>query len=218
MTRPQIRTRAAEAIAKLDKCLDHYVDRAWSDKFKAWLVPQLQELVSRHQLAIGHVKTGGEGVSTASSTGNPNQSPPVPEIPQCPVTGTATLPCSLPSIPESAPVPAQFPLQPRTGSILRSVTDAESAPAPDYATAPVPDYPVAIPDKPQIRIWPAETELTIAGYCLNPRLLAAWLPAAPGEETRVKVSLYRTGRNFRSGDRVMARLSQGGGNPIYSVV
>lgn len=195
------RTQMIRAVNRLDTVLASMHDDAWRAKALNWLTVEIQALTKRHAVAL---PIGGEGVSTASPTGNPNQSPPLPENPQCPVPGPGQ---------NQLPAPPP-PMNPNLNPPMPAGSASVSGPG-DWAghdLAPQPVVPVPVPSHPDTLIWPGEAELTVLGFVQNPKLLAAALPDG------TRVSLYRGVRNWRKGDRVMGRLSVGGGSPVYGAV
>jgi hypothetical protein len=66
---------------------------------------------------------------------------------------------------------------------------------------------------------PEECELVVEGYATNPRLLIARYYAEKGGQKFKRVSLWRSfSRNLRPGMSFACRRTNGGGNPIYTVV
>lgn len=208
MTNQQKRLQLTRSIQRIDSILSGYVDVAWRVKARLAVTPLLQALITRHSLAI---RTGGEGVSTGTPTGNPNQSRPRPKNPQWNVAGSGY-----------DPKPRQDQVQ--VGPDLDQVQDQvqvmtekepESVWVEDSALAPQPvgAVEIVIPgqDQPAL-IWPSPAVLKVFGYCSNPKLVAAKLP-----DQRM-VSMHRGMRAWRIGQEVHCRLAAGGGSPIYDPV
>lgn len=222
----------------LDKSLGSFVDSGWDVKHRQWVADELRQLAAAHGLNLG-----GEGVANGAVAGNTNQSTPQAKNPQCaslePLTvdrkindKAAALACAKIDIEQGASLKPQdmmpdfasdrpFMLPGKVASQSSTVTLGSSPDAmvstmtvASPMTAPqVVDVPQGNGEHKSVPLWPTECELKVLGYCPNPRLLVAVLP-----DGRTRVSMNRGGRNWRAGDKVMARLSQGGGSPIYSPV
>ena len=99
------------------------------------------------------------------------------------------------------------------GQNVRATMDGEWAPLMAGAAAPVAaSGPVA---------WPGECELTVLGWCANPKLVVGRLRE---RETGVgiwegrRVGMWRGPRNWKVGQVVKVRLDKGGGEAVYMPV
>ena len=179
---------ARKAFKWLDKSLGSYVDREWDRQHKVWVVNELRELLQRHGVSMG-----GEGVSAPAAAGNFNQFPPEGNFSQCASKVTLNSPWV------------------ETDSETRHDMDEWGKEALKGKEGGL--EVVAVEEQKAVALeWPAEAELRVVGYCTNPRLLACELAAPDGR----RVSMFRGQRNWRAGDKVPAKLTQGGGSPIYS--
>lgn len=206
---------ARKAFKALDKSLGSFVDSAWDVRHRQWVACELLALSQRHGLNLG-----GEGVAKGGAAGNGNESTPSAKNPQCAsqtvdhlgraVTGLA------PGISPNGQC-AAF-LNAKTSDTATTTTRSFNA-DPAVATMTVAEpavepSSVTLPNGNTVPLWPAEAELTVLGFCPNPRLLVALL----GDDRKTRVSMERGGRNWRAGQKVRCKLTQGGGSPTYRPV
>lgn len=194
---------ARKALKLLDKSLGSFVDQAWDVKHKQWVTQELRELAARHGLSLG-----GEGVAHGAAAANGNELRPSAKNPQC--ASKDRLGRAIAGLPPAVSPNGQCAIAATAVAFDRW----PGTPDPALATMTVQEPthgPVAVPDL-KAPLWPTEATLTVQGYCPNPKLLRAVLPDGTG------VSMYRGARNWRSGDKVPARLTLGGGSPIYTAV